>query len=129
MSSDRQGNRLTGATTSAASDYDQALAELNLYRGDPVATVDRALAAAPGFVMAHALKAYLLGLATEPQAVPAAPAGLRGRGARARRALMWPSLHVACRAILFEAIDANGRHRVGRSLVKSYVSTPSRGPT
>ena len=45
----------------------QALAEFNLYRGDPVATVDRALAAAPRFVMAHALKAYLLGLATEQQ--------------------------------------------------------------
>src|SRR5262245_41941711 len=68
MSSDRQGNRLTGATTSAASDYDQALAEFNLYRGDPVATVDRALAASPGFVMAHVLKACLLGFATEPQA-------------------------------------------------------------
>jgi hypothetical protein len=68
MISDRQGNPVSGATPDAVSLFDQALAEFNLYRGDPVATIDRALAAAPGFVMAHVLKAYLFGLATEPQA-------------------------------------------------------------
>ena len=68
MSSDRQGNRASGATGEAMSHFDQAVSEFNVYRGDPVATVDRALAAAPEFVMAHLLKAYLLGLATEPQA-------------------------------------------------------------
>ena len=68
MVTDRQGNRVSGATPDAVALFDQALAEFNVYRGDPVATIDRALAAAPGFVMAHALKAYLLGLATEPQA-------------------------------------------------------------
>ena len=29
------------------------MSEFNLYRGDPVATVDRALAAAPGFLKHH----------------------------------------------------------------------------
>jgi tetratricopeptide (TPR) repeat protein len=67
MNSDRQGNRLFGATSEATSHFDQAVSEFNLYRADPVATVDRALAAAPTFVMAHVLKAYLFGLATEPQ--------------------------------------------------------------
>jgi tetratricopeptide (TPR) repeat protein len=68
MTSDRHGNRLSGATPEAVAHFDRALGELNLYRGDPLATADRALAAAPTFVMAHALKAYLLGLATEPEA-------------------------------------------------------------
>jgi tetratricopeptide (TPR) repeat protein len=68
MSSDRQGHRLSGATPEAISHFDQAVGEFNVYRGDPVATVDHALAAAPGFVMAHVLKAYLLAFATEPQA-------------------------------------------------------------
>src|SRR5262245_60362759 len=43
MIEDRQGNRLSGATASAAADYDRALAEFNLYRADPVGTVDGAL--------------------------------------------------------------------------------------
>jgi tetratricopeptide (TPR) repeat protein len=73
MITDRQGNRVTGATAGAGALFDRALGDFNLYRGDPVATIDRALAEAPGFVMAHVLKAYLLGLATEPQA--AAQAG------------------------------------------------------
>jgi hypothetical protein len=68
MNSDRQGNRVSGASPEAMSFFDQAVSEFNVYRGDPVATVDRALAAAPGFVMAHVLKAYLLAFATEPQA-------------------------------------------------------------
>jgi tetratricopeptide (TPR) repeat protein len=68
MITDRHGNRVSGATSAAIALFDQALGEFNVYRGDPVATTGRALAAAPGFVMAHVLKAYLLGLATEPQA-------------------------------------------------------------
>ena len=81
MDSDRQGNRVSGASPEAISPFDQAVSEFNVYRGDPVATVDRALAAAPRFVMAHILKAYLLGLAVEPQATAQAieiVAGARG---------------------------------------------------
>ncbi len=68
MITDRQGNPVSSATREAAQHFDQAVGEFNLYRGDPVATADRALGAAPEFVMAHVLKAYLYGLATEPQA-------------------------------------------------------------
>jgi tetratricopeptide (TPR) repeat protein len=81
MNVDRQGHRVSGATPDAVLEYSQALGEFNLYRGDPVATVDRALARAPGFAMAHVLKAYLLGLATEPQATAqAADIVARARG-------------------------------------------------
>jgi tetratricopeptide (TPR) repeat protein len=68
VSTDRQGHRLSEATPESIVHFEAALTEFNLYRGDPLATVDRALAAAPKFIMAHVLKAYLLGLATEPQA-------------------------------------------------------------
>ena len=78
MITDRQGNRVSGATPETIALFDQALAEFNLYRGDPVATIDRALAAAPGFVMAHVLKAYILALATEPQATAQASQILAG---------------------------------------------------
>jgi hypothetical protein len=74
METDRHGHRLTGATPDAVPPFEQALGEFNLYRGDPVATVDRALALAPAFAMAHVLKAYLLALATEPAAAAEARA-------------------------------------------------------
>lgn len=65
---------MTGAGPRAAAAFEQALGELQCYVGDPVATVDRALAASPDFVMAHALKAYLHLLGTEPAGVPVARA-------------------------------------------------------
>jgi hypothetical protein len=68
VSTDRQGHRLSEATPESIVHFEAALTEFNLYRGDPLVTVDRALAAAPKFIMAHVLRAYLLGLATEPQA-------------------------------------------------------------
>jgi tetratricopeptide (TPR) repeat protein len=68
MLADRQGNRLTGATAEALDGYENAVTSFNLYRGDPVGDVDRAIAAAPGFAMAHVLKAWLFALATEPAA-------------------------------------------------------------
>jgi len=72
MFMDRQGNTLTGATAEAVAHFDAAVEAFNLYRGDPVALVDEAIAAAPEFVMAHILKAYLFVLATEPEAAGAA---------------------------------------------------------
>jgi tetratricopeptide (TPR) repeat protein len=68
MDTDRQGNRVSGGTPGAIAHFDASLHEFNLYRRDPVAAIDRALADAPTLVMAHVLKAYLLGLATEPRA-------------------------------------------------------------
>lgn len=59
---------MTGATPKAADLFGQALHAFNIYRGDPVALVDEAIAEAPNFATAHILKAYLYGLATEPAA-------------------------------------------------------------
>lgn len=73
MITDRQGNTLSGATAETARLFDQAVEAFNIYRGDPVALVDSAIAAAPDFAMAHIFKAWLYVLATEPAA--AAEAG------------------------------------------------------
>ena len=47
-----------------------ALHQFRCYVGDPLASVDAALSAAPQMVMAHVLKAYLHLLGTEPAALP-----------------------------------------------------------
>lgn len=62
---DIHGLTLTGATASAMENYEAAVAELQCYRGDPVARVDAALAEAPGFAMAHVLRGWLHLLGTE----------------------------------------------------------------
>jgi hypothetical protein len=59
---------LTGATPATLDHYERALHELQCFVGDPVASVDKAIADAPGFVMARVLKGYLFGLATEREA-------------------------------------------------------------
>lgn len=69
---DPHGHPLTGATPAALPSYQDALRQLQCFTGDPVASADAALTASPDFVMAHALKAYLHLLSTEPQQLPAA---------------------------------------------------------
>ncbi len=71
MQTDRQGNQLSGATAFAAERFTAAVEAFNVYRGDPVALLDEAIEAAPDFAMAPITKAYLMGLATEPEATAA----------------------------------------------------------
>ena len=59
---------LSGADAVGAAYYGKALHELQCFVGDPVASVDKAIASAPDFVMAHVMKGYLFGLATEREA-------------------------------------------------------------
>ncbi|NIM41823.1 MAG: tetratricopeptide repeat protein [Hydrogenophaga sp.] len=72
MITDAQGQALSGATREAAQHFDQAVTAFNLYRGDPIAALDAALALAPRFAMAALLKAHLMAVATEPAATQAA---------------------------------------------------------
>ncbi|MEQ8748707.1 MAG: hypothetical protein RIC52_02930, partial [Amphiplicatus sp.] len=62
----------TGANAVFAAHFNDALRAFNIYRGDPVAAVDKAIEADPSAAMAHILKAYLFGLATEPEAAAGA---------------------------------------------------------
>jgi tetratricopeptide (TPR) repeat protein len=71
---DKQGNVLSGATIEGAEIYDEAVEAFNIYRGDPVGMLDRAIEVAPDLAMAHILKAHLFGLATEPEATREAAA-------------------------------------------------------
>lgn len=67
---DARGEPLNGASEEAVALYEKALSELQCYRGDPVATIDQAIADSPDFVMAHCFRAYIHALSTEAQAVP-----------------------------------------------------------
>ncbi|WP_439580317.1 tetratricopeptide repeat protein [Elioraea sp.] len=118
MTLDRRGLAVTGANQESLDHFEQALAELQCYRGDPVATVDKAIAGSPGFALAHALRAWLHLLGTEPagltvaresHAAAAATAGtLRERG------------HVAAIGHLIE-----GRwHRASRVLEDVTIDAP-----
>ena len=69
---DFSGYEITGANAASLGLLEQAFHELRCYIGDPVATVDRTLEAAPELVMAHVLRAYLHLLGTEPAAMPVA---------------------------------------------------------
>lgn len=71
---DIRGHQLSGATPLALPHYETAVRQLNLLANDPVAGVDGAIAEAPDFVMAHALRAYLHLLGTEPAGIPVAQA-------------------------------------------------------
>ncbi|MGE0255805.1 MAG: tetratricopeptide repeat protein [Alphaproteobacteria bacterium] len=90
MQRDSLGLPLSGAGADAVGHYETARHELQCYIGDPVATIDRAIAASPGFVMAHAFKAWLYLLSTEAgaqaparacwEAAAALPGDARERG-------------------------------------------------
>lgn len=69
---DIRGLDLAGANSAAIVPYERAMAELQCYRADPVASVEAAIAEAPGFAMAHVLKAWLHLLGTEPGTLPVA---------------------------------------------------------
>lgn len=71
---DSAGYAVTGATTAALDAFEQASHQLRCLVGDPVATIDQAIEAAPGMPMAHAMKAWLHLLGTEPEALPVARA-------------------------------------------------------
>src|SRR5690554_6936202 len=74
---DYSNQPISGATAESREAFEQACHELRCYVGDPVASVDRALAASPAMTMAHALRAWLHLLGTEPDGLPVARASLR----------------------------------------------------
>jgi tetratricopeptide (TPR) repeat protein len=68
MVTDRQSNSISGGTAAAAGLFDDAVRSFNIYRGDPLARLDEAVADSPAFAQAHLFKAFILALATEPAA-------------------------------------------------------------
>lgn len=73
---DPQGHRVSNATPPSLDAYERAARELLCMVGDPLATIEQAIALNPEMPMAHAFKAWVLLLGTEAPALPAARAAL-----------------------------------------------------
>ena len=69
---DSNGLFLSGASAGSLDRYENALHSLRCFIGDPIGDADAAIAADPGFVMAHVFKGYVYGLSTEAAAIPVA---------------------------------------------------------
>jgi hypothetical protein len=69
---DATGHAVSGATPQAIDLFEQAAHELRCLIDDPLATIDRAIVAAPDMAMAQVLRAWLHLLGTEPGALPVA---------------------------------------------------------
>jgi hypothetical protein len=86
---DPLGHPASGATPAAMDHYEQAAHELRCLIGDPLATINCALAEAPGMSIAHTLRAWLHLLGTEAPALAtareAAEAAMRCAGTERER--------------------------------------------
>jgi tetratricopeptide (TPR) repeat protein len=100
LATDGLGNALSGSSFASRTLYDQAMREFQIFAADPVATIDRAIADSPGFVMGHALRAWLHLLGTEPAGLPVAREALAA--ARALPATPQERGHLAAIAHLVE---------------------------
>jgi len=69
---DDAGYAVSGTNTESLAGFEQASHELRCMIGDPLASVDRALAARPDMTMAHVLRGWLHLLGTEPDGLPVA---------------------------------------------------------
>lgn len=107
---DAVGQALTGANAQALDLLEQGLHQFRCLNGDPLASAEAALAAAPELVMGQVLKAWLLLLSTEAPALAPARAALAAAQAlphNAREALHLRAIKALC----------NGRwHEAGRVL-------------
>jgi tetratricopeptide (TPR) repeat protein len=115
---DNLGLTLSGADATGAAHYAKALHELQCFIGDPVGSVNAAIEADPGFVMAHMLKGYLYGLSTDHEA--SAVARACHEAARDLSATPRERGHVAALGHL-----AQGRwHEAGRVLEDVTIDEP-----
>ena len=95
---DSCGLTVTGASPDALERYESACHQFRCYIGDPVATVEQALEAGDGMPMAHALKAWLHLLGTEPAGLPVARECLnavKGRGMTPRECGHFKAIELA----------------------------------
>ena len=115
------GYDLSGANGQGLDALEQGLHELRCYIGDPVASVERALAASPELVMGHVLKAYLHLLGTEPAGLPVARAAHEA-------ALALPANDRERRHLQAIGLLTDGRWReAGRALEDLSVEYPRDG--
>ncbi|MEC5397186.1 tetratricopeptide repeat protein [Uliginosibacterium sp. H1] len=70
MLKDFRGVPVSTGSRDAVALYETALAEFQRYSGDPIATIERALAADPDFIMGHLFKAFVLYTTSEQRYLP-----------------------------------------------------------
>jgi len=119
--SDPFGLTLSGATSAGTDHYLRAVHELQCFIGDPVGSIDTAIAADPGFVMAHVFKGYLYGLSTDRAAMPVARQCYET--AHFLSATPRESAHVAALC----ALANGGWHEAGRILEDVAIAHPLDG--
>ncbi len=69
MLKDLYGNSVSTRSTEALAKFDEALRQIRTYHGDPIATLDAAVEADPGFALAWATRATVLAQITDKQFV------------------------------------------------------------
>jgi tetratricopeptide (TPR) repeat protein len=101
---DGAGYELSGAGAEGADLFEQATHQVRCYIGDPVATVEAALAASPAMTMGHVLKAWLHLLGTEPLGLPVAAESVKAarKANEGLRATEREQAHIAAAAHLVE---------------------------
>lgn len=95
MQRDARGLMLSTDSPLAACLFDRAVAHYLKYHQDTMALADEAMAADPGFVMGHVLKAYLMLAGANPAHRPAVVAALAAARAGAPLATVRERRHVA----------------------------------
>ncbi len=91
---DRFGNKVSTGNRTALDSYDLAVAQLAIYRSDPIATIDEALASDPGFIMGHCFKAGLLATTSELGSEAGVAAALDAAGRHIGHALDRERMHL-----------------------------------
>lgn len=81
MLDDHRGLAVSTTSSRALEHFETAIAQFHAYRGDPLATLDDAIAADPDFAMAHLAKAFVIVTASEGRYLPVARDHVQRAGA------------------------------------------------
>lgn len=115
---DGEGHALTGATAEARDLFEHALDLQRCYLGDPLEAIDKTIAAAPGFAMAHMTRGWMNAIGTEPRGFA---------NARQSHANAVPLVKTPREQAHLEALGqlANGHfHRAGATLQRLSIDHP-----
>ncbi len=111
MLQDHRGLSVSTTSAVALAHFETALTQFHAYRGDPIATIDAALAEDEAFVLGHLFRAFVLASTAEGRHLPAAQAAM------ARAASFFARANPRERALIVAGRQlVNGEwHAAGRS--------------
>jgi len=120
MKTDIRGVPVTGADSLSLLRYETALNQFHGYVGDPIATIDEAIAASPGFVAAHLFKSLVLFTTSERKFLPLAAASLEDAKRHAARANLRERGLIAAT----EQLVGGDWHRASQSFDRVLIEFP-----